>query len=72
MDKIYSAAEVCSILNVSRATFHNLVRRGDAPESVQIGKRKKYTETSIKKWLDKKRDLFNDRTRQSSITNKSV
>ena len=49
-----TSAQVADRLHVSQATVFRLLRRGEAPPSYRIGRRRLYREADVLDWLERR------------------
>lgn len=52
---ILSLAQLCSYLGISKMTYYNWIKEGDAPISCKIGRRVFVQKKDVISWLDSKK-----------------
>ncbi len=50
-DKIFRLSEFVEMVGISRPTFYNLVKRGEAPEVFKMGRRTMITQAAYERWI---------------------
>jgi excisionase family DNA binding protein len=55
MDQLLTADDVAKLLKVSRRKFEYMVKGGEAPPFIRLGKLRRWEPTAVKTWLQKRR-----------------
>ena len=50
-EKIFRLSEFVEMAGISRPTFYNLVKKGQAPEFFKMGRRTMITQTAYERWI---------------------
>ena len=50
-EKIFRLSEFVEMVGISRPTFYNLVKKGQAPEFFKMGRRTMITQTAYERWI---------------------
>ena len=51
-DHLLSAADITEILGVSKRTFESIVKKGDAPSFLLIGRQRRWRRQDVASWID--------------------
>lgn len=50
LDQMLTIAEFCRVHRICRATFYKMVRRGEVPRIIRVGRRVLISAEAVKEW----------------------
>ena len=50
-EQLLSVRQVCQRLNVSRTALHYMIRRGEFPEALRLGRSLRWRESDVDQWI---------------------